>query len=143
MVDLPSVKPVRASTARDATPVDHRIGQLIRQRREQLALRQDDFARLINVTARQVQKYEQGSNRISASRLVVCARALKVPVAWFFENLSPDGTSGSIEAVSHQVGELDLNERYSRLPLDVREKLLVIAELLIEKNDPTNTDQMG
>lgn len=65
-------------------PVDLHVGAKVRQRREELGFNQTDLAKALGLTFQQVQKYEKGSNRISASKLHKIAEALKAPVEWFF-----------------------------------------------------------
>ena len=121
MVKLQHLNPDKPKSARDATSIDLLIGQQIRRRREELSLRQDQLAELISVATRQVQKYESGLNRISASRLILCAKALEVPVTWFFEH-EPESND-----------EPDLEAQYRRLPIGMRQQLLAIAEVLLQK----------
>lgn len=59
----------------------------LRRRRNYLGLSQSDVAAALKVTFQQVQKYERGTSRISASRLLQIADSLRVPVAYFFEGL--------------------------------------------------------
>ncbi len=68
-------------------PTDEHVGQRLRLRRQMLRLSQDSLARRIGVTFQQVQKYERGRNRISASRLHDIATVLGVSVDWFFSDL--------------------------------------------------------
>lgn len=68
-------------------PIDEFVGKKLRLRRKLLGLSQDAVAGAVGVTFQQVQKYERGVNRISASRLMEFAQALKVPVVYFFEGL--------------------------------------------------------
>ncbi|MBI3418747.1 MAG: helix-turn-helix transcriptional regulator [Proteobacteria bacterium] len=79
-------------------PLDTHVGQKLRQRRLMLNLTQEKLAGLLGLTFQQVQKYERGQNRVSASRLYEIARALRVPVAYFFED-TPDlaGIAGFAE----------------------------------------------
>jgi transcriptional regulator with XRE-family HTH domain len=51
---------------------------------------QDQLAAMLNLTFQQVQKYEKGSNRVSASKLWIAAEALGVPVQFFYEGLGSD-----------------------------------------------------
>ncbi len=51
---------------------------------------QEKLGNLLNLTFQQIQKYEKGNNRVSASRLWELARALDVPVSYFFEGLEPE-----------------------------------------------------
>lgn len=71
-------------------PVDKFVGQKLRMRRKLLDLTQQSVAEAVGVTFQQVQKYERGVNRISASKLMEFADALKVPVTYFFEGLNQD-----------------------------------------------------
>ena len=58
-------------------PIDLAVGMRIRMRREDQGLTQQDLARAIGVTFQQVQKYERGTNRVSASRLLQIAARLE------------------------------------------------------------------
>src|SRR5689334_15122274 len=66
---------------------DKFVGARIRARRVDLGVTQQGLARAIGVTFQQLQKYETGANRISASRLFAVAVALKAPLARFFDDL--------------------------------------------------------
>ncbi len=74
-------------TQKSPRPVDTHVGQRMRLRRQILDVSQMELARRLGITFQQVQKYEKGANRISASRLVEIAAALEVPVTYFFEGL--------------------------------------------------------
>lgn len=67
--------------------VNEHIGRRLRFRRRVLGLSQGKLASAVGVTFQQVQKYEQATNRMSAARVYEMARALDVPVAYFFEGL--------------------------------------------------------
>jgi transcriptional regulator with XRE-family HTH domain len=71
-------------------PVDVHVGARIRQRRLLLGMNQETLANALHLTFQQVQKYEGGANRVSASRLAEIATVLGVPVAYFFGDLAPD-----------------------------------------------------
>ena len=75
-------------------PVDHHVGLQIRQRRFALSMSQSTLADLVEITFQQIQKYERGTNRVSASMLYGIARALKVPPTYFFEGLATAGADG-------------------------------------------------
>jgi len=73
-------------------PVDDHVGRRIRQRRWMLAMSQKELGSAVGVKFQQVQKYETGSNRVSASRLWDIAVVLKVPITFFFEGIKiPEG----------------------------------------------------
>lgn len=67
--------------------IDHAIGSKIHELRLSMGLSRQQLAAKIGVTHQQLQKYEQGSNRITLGRLVALARALQRNTSFFFENL--------------------------------------------------------
>lgn len=69
-------------------PVDTHVGKCIRHRRWMLGQTQQQLAEACGIRFQQVQKYETGFNRVSASRLYQIAVAQGVPVAWYFEALT-------------------------------------------------------
>lgn len=73
-----------------ATPVDVHVGQQLRLRRSLLGLTQEAIAAATGLTFQQIQKYEQGKNRVSASRLLQLAQLLNVDPNFFFEPLMGD-----------------------------------------------------
>lgn len=79
-------RPRSASEA--PNPVDIHVGAKVKTRRITLGLSQEELADAIGLTFQQVQKYERGTNRISASRLYQIAKALKVPIEFFFDGAS-------------------------------------------------------
>ena len=68
-------------------PVDVHVGQRIRLRRKQLVLSQEKLGEALGLTFQQIQKYERGANRVSASMLFRTAKKLQVRIAYFFEGL--------------------------------------------------------
>src|ERR1700688_1451766 len=70
-------------------PIDKHVGSRVRMRRLMLDMSQSDLADALGLTFQQVQKYEKGSNRISASRLQQLSQILQVPVPFFFEGAPP------------------------------------------------------
>ncbi len=75
------------SMADMAHPVDLYVGARLRIRRKVLGLSQTQLADALGITFQQIQKYERGANRISASKLYEAARLLQSPVSYFFEGL--------------------------------------------------------
>ena len=66
-------------------PVDRHVGSRVRMRRLMLDVSQIKLASALGVTFQQVQKYENGANRISASRLKQISTYLQAPISFFFE----------------------------------------------------------
>jgi transcriptional regulator with XRE-family HTH domain len=79
--------------------VDVYVGQRVRMRRLQMGISQEVLGKRLNLTFQQVQKYEKGSNRVSASRLQQISNILNVPVAWFFKDAP--GSSGGDNGGPH------------------------------------------
>jgi transcriptional regulator with XRE-family HTH domain len=91
-------KPVCASAQvvmganRAADPIDAHIGARVRMRRLRLGMAQEELADALGVTCRQLQRYENGADRIGVDRLYHVAHALQVSLIFFFEQLPvPDG----------------------------------------------------
>lgn len=77
-----------AVSERFPNPVDRHVGFRIRDLRKRLRISQERLAEELGLTFQQVQKYEKGANRVSASKLYEIARALKTSVSYFFEGLA-------------------------------------------------------
>lgn len=91
------------SETKKPNPVDIHVGDRVRERRKFLGLSQEQLADGLCITFQQVQKYERGANRISASKLFGIAGLLKVPVASFFEGYTDSATESEfVESSSEQ-----------------------------------------
>ena len=66
---------------------DLHVGAQVRQRRKALGMSQGELANAVGLTFQQIQKYERGANRISASKLHEIALYLSIPIAYFFDGL--------------------------------------------------------
>ena len=115
-------------------PVDLHIGQRVRHRRWLLGMTQQQLAQAVGIRFQQIQKYESGANRISASRLWDLARALDMPVSFFFEGLVPakDGEAMDMAAdgVMQNKETMDLIRAYYGLEEGPRRRLLELAKAL-------------
>jgi transcriptional regulator with XRE-family HTH domain len=123
----------KSISPRSPTAIDVQIGQLIRQRRLNLNKRLEDLAAALGITPHQLQKYETGENRIAASRLIDCARALGVHVVWFYQAAQMTGqppAPGQGGEQSLTKDEQRLLDLYRSLSVETREKLMSIASLL-------------
>ncbi len=118
-----------------ATALDVQIGQRIRVRRMQLGMSQTELAKRIGVAFQQVQKYENGTNRVPASRLPHVAGALDVHVGHFYGH---DDVPAGLDtaAVSSSIGLLaerhaiELLECFQAMTASQRNALLEIARAL-------------
>ena len=70
---------------KNANPIDRHVGTRIRMQRMVRGLSQTELGKAVGVTFQQVQKYEKGANRVSASRLQQIANVLEVAPDFFFE----------------------------------------------------------
>ena len=97
-----AVGPPPPERADGPTEVDTHVGARIKLRRSLLGLSQEKLGERLGLTFQQIQKYERGVNRVSASRLHDLGRVLDVPVSFFFDGMgggsSPAGASGFAEA---------------------------------------------
>ena len=82
---LRGIGKVKVSRIEKAHPVDVHVGTRVRQRRKALHVSQQELAKRLGLTFQQVQKYERGMNRISASKLFEISLVLQIPVSWLFE----------------------------------------------------------
>ena len=111
-------------------PVDVHVGARLRQRRKLLGMNQTKLGEAIGLTFQQVQKYERGANRISASRLFNLSRVLDVPVQFFFDDM-PNAVAASSPAQGG--GKTKEPPSYEPDPMATRETLeLVRAYYKIE-----------
>jgi transcriptional regulator with XRE-family HTH domain len=71
-------------------PLDLEIGKKIRHRRWFLGITQKELGAAVGVQFQQIQKYETGANRVSASRLWLISKALSLPITFFYEDADGD-----------------------------------------------------
>ena len=115
-------------------PVDIHVGARARMRRTLLGMTQTDLGDALDLTFQQVQKYERGTNRISASRLLALARVLDVPIDYFFEDMPPE--VAAISPATKERGKAKKPPSYEPDPMANRETLgLVRAFYKIEDAD--------
>lgn len=105
-------------------PVDVHVGRRFRQRRSLLGLSQTAVANAAGLTFQQIQKYERGSNRISASRLLEFAKVLDVPISYFFDEMPANILRGS---PASRAGK---NTREASTPFELEKDPLVKRETL-------------
>ncbi len=73
-------------------PVEVHVGSRVRLRRTLLGMNQTQLGEALRLTFQQVQKYELGRNRVSASRLYQLSQILDVPISFFFDELDDEKT---------------------------------------------------
>ena len=117
-------------------PVDVHVGKRIRHRRWTLGTTQQQLADKVGIKFQQIQKYETGANRVSASRLWDIAGALNVPVSFFFEGM--DSQAAVDAAVAPDMPDdilsdreaLELLRSYYAIPEAQRRRLFDLARVL-------------
>ena len=117
--------------------VDIHVGQRIRHRRWLTGTTQQQLAEVVGIKFQQIQKYETGMNRVSASRLWDIANALNVDVPFFFKGLEPDDQH-EIQAsvlpgdILADKEALALLRSYYAMPENQRRRLFDLARVLSE-----------
>ena len=105
------------------SPIDVHVGARLRQRRTLLGMTQTNLGDTIGVTFQQVQKYENGANRISASRLFDLSRVFDVPIQFFFDDM-PAAVAASSPAQGG--GKAKKPPSYEPDPMATRETLELV-----------------
>ncbi|SMX43208.1 helix-turn-helix domain-containing protein [Maliponia aquimaris] len=118
-----------------AHPVDVHVGKRIRHRRWLVGMTQQQLAERVGIKFQQIQKYETGANRVSASRLWDIADALDVAVSFFFEGIETEASdsSASEKVPADIMGDkeaLDLVRSYYAIPENQRRRLFELARVL-------------
>jgi transcriptional regulator with XRE-family HTH domain len=115
-------------------PIDLHIGQRVRHRRWLLGMTQQQLAQSVGIRFQQIQKYESGANRISASRLWDLAKALEMPVSFFFDGLDAGKGAAAMESADEGLLQnketMDLIRAYYALNESPRRRLLELAKAL-------------
>lgn len=117
-------------------PVDVHVGKRIRHRRWIAGTTQQQLAERVGIKFQQIQKYETGMNRVSASRLWDIALALGVQVSFFFEGLDDETSAKAVDA-SEMPGDIlsgreasELLRSYYAIPENQRRRLFDLARVL-------------
>lgn len=128
--------------------VDVHVGQRIRRRRWMVGMTQQQLGEAVGIKFQQIQKYETGMNRVSASRLYEIAKSLDVPVAFFFEAVDEPANDVDVaNDVAAAAGEVDMSDApaadlftdkealelvrcYFRLPEEPRKRLFELTRSL-------------
>ena len=115
-------------------PVDAHVGKRIRHRRWMVGMTQQQLADKVGIKFQQIQKYETGMNRVSASRLWDVADALGVSISFFFEGLG-EGQAAATKAQGDMMADkeaLELVRSYYAIPEAQRRRLFDLARVLSE-----------
>lgn len=119
--------------------VDTHVGKRIRTQRNFLRWTQQELAEAVGIKFQQIQKYETGSNRVSASRLWDIAHALGVPITFFFEGLKNDEESQDKQILEipsdllETPGAIKLLSLYMLLSEKIRGQILRLMKSIVEE----------
>ena len=115
--------------------VDAHVGARIRERRQSLGFSLEELSERIGVGPQQLQKYETGANRISASRLFDVTQALGVPIGWFYMGINREPVQQVGEPAQDVLAHLsELISVFVRIDEPAsRQKLLELAQILAKK----------
>ncbi|MCH9825559.1 helix-turn-helix domain-containing protein [Lentibacter algarum] len=118
-----------------AHPVDVHVGKRVRHRRWLVGMTQQQLAEKVGIKFQQIQKYETGANRVSASRLWDISEVLDVPVSFFFEGLDVEQAAVAKEErmPSDLMGDkeaMELIRSYYSIPENQRKRLFDLARVL-------------
>ncbi|ANH05415.1 MULTISPECIES: helix-turn-helix domain-containing protein [Shinella] len=125
-------------TKKTPNPIDVFVGSRVRLRRLMVGMSQEALADRLGVTFQQVQKYEKGTNRISASRLQAISDVFRVPPSFFFQD---EDSAAPTAGVAHETGDvstfvsskegLDLNRAFLKIEdAGVRKSIIALATAL-------------
>ncbi|MBY9065790.1 helix-turn-helix transcriptional regulator [Hyphomonas sp. WL0036] len=128
-----------------ADETDLHVGKRLRRRRRLLGMTQQELASQVGVRFQQIQKYECGANRITASRLYDLAKAMNVSVQYFFDGMVSQSTMpNAANDAEHMEGDilsqketLELVRAYYRLGERPRRRLLELAKALEQDTSST------
>ena len=108
-------------------PIDVHVGKRLRVWRTMRGMSLTTLGESVGLTYQQVQKYEHGANRISASRLYQFASLLDVPIGYFFEEVE----AGKDEDVSTKRETLQLVRAYYRIEsVEARKQILHLVKTI-------------
>jgi transcriptional regulator with XRE-family HTH domain len=116
--------------------VDVHVGKRIRQRRWITGMTQQQLAEAVGIKFQQIQKYETGANRVSASRLWDIGEAMDVKASYFFEGLGSNASSEGEEglaipaAFTEDREAVELVRSYYAIPENQRRRLFDLARVL-------------
>ena len=130
-------------------PIDIFVGSRVRLRRLMVGMSQEALADRLGVTFQQVQKYEKGTNRISASRLQAISDVFRVPPSFFFQD---DDSAMPSAGAGHETGDvstfvsskegLDLNRAFLKIEdAGVRKSIIQLATALSKASADTTSER--
>ncbi|MBT4921559.1 MAG: helix-turn-helix transcriptional regulator [Rickettsiales bacterium] len=112
-------------------PIDVYVGKRVRFKRKVMGLTQSDLAQKVDITFQQIQKYEKGENRVSASMLYQIAQSLNTSVSFFFEGYSEDSIAES--GIKDDKVSIDLINSFANIKNpELKKRLLMLITSVSE-----------
>lgn len=145
---------VRTATS-GPDPIDLHVGKRLKQRRVLTGTSQEKLADALGITFQQIQKYENGSNRMGASRLYQVGKVLDVPVAFFFEGFQttvPQSETPAALQAAEETPEIDddvmtrretlelVKAYYAITNEDTRKKMLAVLRSMSDSTSSSNSE---
>lgn len=133
-------------------PIDIHVGQRVKIKRKSIKMTQQELGAVLGLTFQQVQKYERGANRISASKLFVIAETLGVSISYFFDDMvgiedkdtafaeesaefAPSRTRAVLQFASSLEG-IELNKAFTSISdTKIRKQLVALFEVIASTED--------
>lgn len=125
-----------AAPAKRVGDIGAHVGQRLRQRRWMLGMTQQQVGDIVGIKFQQVQKYETGQNRVSAGRLWDLAKALDVPVSYFFDGFAESGATKSDSDLMAERETIDLIRAYYSIPEEPRRRLFELTKAMSDAANP-------
>jgi transcriptional regulator with XRE-family HTH domain len=123
-----------------SNPVDEAVGARIRILRKRRKMSQAELGKALGVTFQQVQKYENGNNRVSASRLHMVATTLDIPIAELFGGASTTSSASRVtKSIAFDPQALRLAEAFVKISnKELRSSLVDAVEAMARKSGSRN-----
>lgn len=112
-------------------PIDVIVGRNVREKRTLKGISQEALGLSVGVAFQQIQKYENATNRISASRLVEIARVLMIPVQDLFDGVAEEIGEQEKRTAADMRREHQIGEQAARLPVDVQKAVQGLVRAII------------
>jgi len=136
----------RNVSPRKPTAIDRHVGKRLRLLRQINEVSLEKLAEIVDVAPQQIQKYEIGETRISASRIFELSNIFSVPVTWFYDDLEAATSAEMFARIGRDHSDIHAAEPiaaepsqeallvgcYAKLPPDMRQKLVDFACMLSE-----------
>jgi transcriptional regulator with XRE-family HTH domain len=136
---------MQTTMAKIPNPIDRHVGNRVRMQRILMNMSQEKLGDALGITFQQVQKYEKGVNRISASRLQQISQTLQVPPSFFFQGTSGKNGAETVATTDPGVSVteflstaegIQLNRAFARIPdPKVRRKIIDLVIALGDQPD--------